>query len=610
MKPVTDPALLEQLNGPSAGPVTDPELLKQLNGAAPAPAPAAALPQTMQQKFDAAQAQGPDEGQQFRSGLHHGLSLASKGVADTTKFMLGPLNKPFKKLNEYATSKGYPLAPTEAQLAEGKTKVEQAGTTGAVGQFIGQALPEAIMAPVAEGKLLEVAKNVLPKALQYLAPIVAQIGGNAGTAAALAPENKGQQALGAAEGTVFGGALAKGVGKAWEYGKKSVNRVIEELSPTESAAAARALRAVERTVGKDEVSKAADALGTPTPSMLPRTTAAESGSVKLGAMERGARSRGTSDFAGHDKAVDEAAWNVLKGSTPEADQLKTLEGQHTKIFNEGQALLDKLPFSQKNRAVVSTELRKLRNSNVVQGDATGSSAKQIDSILRAVDNPDTSLGVLAQLYTTVDGSAPGMGLVKDTLKRTLDERSKGQFSNIISGYGTTKDAITAAETAQKLRSKFMPETNIPVTPRAHGESGTPTAMPGIDAAPLRRATAAIMPENAQANMLADQLRGREIYKAPGATSINIGGAEGTATAGLNAGPFWRLRGTIKSVFGPINDKTSKAVDEALLNPTKFLELVDARKAQQEALKPWEAKLEKIIRSGGQVGARIGGSAGE
>jgi hypothetical protein len=287
-----------------------------------------------------------------------------------------------------------------------------------------------------------------------------------------------------------------------------------------------------------------------------------------------------------------------------------LEGQHTKVFNEGQALLDKLPFSQKNRALVSTELRKIRNSNAVQGDASGTAAKQIDSVLRAVDNPDTSLGVLAQLYTTVDGAAPGMGLVKDTLKRTLDDRSKGQFSNIIQGYGATKEAIEAAEKSARLRGKFMGPDNVPVTSRAHGESGTPTALPGVDAAPLRRVMAKEDPTNAGLNTLSDQLRSHEIYKSPGSTSINIGGAEGTATAGLNAGPFWRLRGTIKSAFGPINDKTSKAVDDALLDPQKFLALIDARKAKQEALQPWEAKLEKIIRSGGQLGARVGGSAGE
>lgn len=549
--------------------------------------------------------------QKLGTGAVHGLNLASKGLTDTAQALTPEfVQKPFRALNQYATSKGFPLTPTDETIAQGAAATEKAGGWGTTGKFLGQMAPEALTAPLAEAKLAVGAGKALPAALQYLAKPAAQIGANAATAATFAPEDKLGAAEGGAAGTVLGSALAKGVGKGYEYGKRAVGRAVEEVSPGSAATSARALRAIERTVGKSELERATGQLESPIPTMLPQTTAAASGSNQLGAMERGARGRGGADFGAHDRAVDAASWSFLKGATPEADQLAGLQGQHTKLFNEGQKILDKLPFSKANRADVSKQLLDLRNSNLVTGDATGQSARAINTALEAIDNPNASLGVLAQLHSSLDGSNPGTARVKDVLKEMLDKRSKGEFTNTLEGYKATADAIQAAERSAALRGKFMGPDNVPVTPRYSGESGTATAVPGIDSGPLRRAMAPNDPSNIELNKLSDALRSHEIYKSPGATGIKVGKAEDLATAGINTGPFWRLRGTIKAAFGPLNDKTAQAVDEALLNPQKFLELVDARRAKQAALQPWEAKLEKIIRSGGQGGARIGSQTGQ
>jgi hypothetical protein len=604
MKPVTDPALLAELNGGAAPgkPVSDPALLAELN-------------------------KGSGDGEEswsdyvkrtdkeLEGGVRHGLNRASRGIADTAEFIAGPMAKPFKMLNKYATSKGYPLSPEDKSLQYGKEFVGKSGPMANIGQMGAEAGVGALAAPVAEAQMVKGLGQMLPQAtgvVKAAIPSLSQVGGNAIAGAATAPEGeKTDAAEGGAIGTVLGQTLGKGLAGGANLAKKGKDWIAQEFRPN-AGAPGRALSTIERTIGKDEVGKIADQLENPPPSMLPRTSAAMAGSEKLGAMERGARSRGQADFIGHDQGVDKAAWDVIKGSTKNAEDVPGLSEQATKMFNEGQARLDKLPFSQKNREAVSKELLKLRNSNEVVGDTSGVASKQIDNMLRAVDNPETSLGVLAQLYTTVDGSVPGLGQAKAVLKRVADERSKGEFSNLLQGYGVTKDALSAAEASAALRGKFMGDTGIPVTPKYSGEAGI-NATPNIQSAPLRKATvgqaAGLAPDQAaQMNMLSDQLRGHEIYKSPGASAIDIGGAEGIATAGLNAGPLWRLRGTIKSAFGPINDKTTKAIDDALLDPQKFLALIEQRRATNARIPEWEAKLEKMIRTSGQTGARVGTEA--
>ncbi len=552
---------------------------------------------------------------ELEGGVRHGLNRASRGIADTAELIAGPLAKPFKMLSKYASSKGLGIVPTDEQLQYGKEFVKKSGPLADVGQIGSEALIGGLAAPAAEAQAVKTLGQMLPQATglaKASIPALSQVGGNAAAGAVLAPEGeKLDAAEGGAIGTVAGSALGKTLAGGANLAKKGKEWIAREFLPN-AGAPGRALSTIERTIGADEVGKIAEQLENPPPSMLPRTTAAMAGSDKLGAVERGARARGGADFIGHDQGVDKAAWDVITGATKNAEDVPGLSEQATKMFNEGQSRLDKLPFSQKNREAVSKELLKLRNSNEVVGDTSGTASKQIDNMLRAVDNPETSLGVLAQMYTTIDGSVPGLGQAKAILKRVADDRSKGEFSNLLQGYGVTKDALTAAQSSAALRGKFMGEGGVPVTPKYSGEAGV-NATPNIQSAPLRKATVGqaegLAPDQvSQMNMLSDQLRGHEIYKSPGASAVDIGGAEGIATAGLNAGPLWRLRGTIKSAFGPINDKTTKAIDDALLDPQKFLALIEQRRATNARIPEWEAKLEKMIRTTSQAGGRIGTEA--
>lgn len=602
VSPVTDPELLAQFN--AEGPVTDPELLKQLNSA-PAAAQKIDVPWTSELGY----------------GVVHGLNLASRGLTDTMEFMVGPaVAEPFKKLGRYAASKGFPMGVTDERLARGKKFVEGTGPLSSVGQFAGEVVPAALAAPFVEAKALQAGTQlipkVLPKALQTIVPAslpaATQVTGNVVSSAALAPKGeKADAAEGAAYGTVAGSTVGKVLTKGVDLAKRGYKRIVEELSP-EAGSSARALRALERTLGKEEVAQIADKVGNPTPSALPRTTAATSGSEKMGAMERGARARGGSDFIGHDKEVDQAAWGLIKGATKNADDLPGLSGQHSAMFREGQQRLNKIPLSKANREQLGKELLALRNSQEVIGDTTGMKAKDIDRVLQALDHPEATLGVLPELYTSLGDSASGstaISRVREAIKKVADARSKGEFTNVLEGYGATKDAMRAAEASAQLRGKLMSPEGIPLTPKYSGEAGR-NAVPNIQSAPLRRATAGqaegLAPTQVnQMNELADQLRAHEIYKSPGNSVPDIGKAEGVATAGLNAGPLWRLRGTIGAMFGPVNEKTTKAIDEALLKPDKFLALLDERRAANAYIPGWEAKLEKIIRSSGQAGARVG-----
>lgn len=135
----------------------------------------------------------------------------------------------------------------------------------------------------------------------------------AGVVAALQPPGEDESRLGnAAQGAALGAALpaaVKGVGKgvqaAW-------NRF------SDSGAPIRATKALDRTLGKDVVDDAVDQISNPTPTMFPLTTAGVTQNRRMGALEAGARQRGTANFMGHDEDVAKQSWAALRGATRSA----------------------------------------------------------------------------------------------------------------------------------------------------------------------------------------------------------------------------------------------------------------------------------------------------
>lgn len=416
-------------------------------------------------------------------------------------------------------------------------------------------------------------------------------------------QSVGERAQSGAEiGGVVGAALPKSIKFIGKLGAATAR----ELGTNDAAVGARGLRALERTLGKDKFAEVVNTVENSTPSQLPRTTAATSGDFRMGALERGARSRGNVDFAPHDEAVSRRAWDLTKSATDSADQLPALKGQASKMYAEGQALLDKIPLSQDRRKAIGQKLLDMRTDQQVI--ANPNLQREIDNALRVIDNPDAKLGALAELNTVLNetaGESRSIQGLRKYLDDMIDDRTKGQMANIKAGYGVTMDQEKAAEAAARLRGKFVDENGFPSTENYYGQAGQ-DAVPEVTSGRLRRAVAQesrkgnvdLMPPDKveELGRLADQLRQHEIYKTPGGSQIDRGSAEGVASTALNAGPFWRLRGALGSVFSGLNEQTMKKVDEALLDPNAFMSMVDAKRARAAALAPWEEKLDSTLRA--------------
>jgi hypothetical protein len=142
----------------------------------------------------------------------------------------------------------------------------------------------------------------LPQAVKAAAPIVANLAGNVGASALLAPEGeRADAAKGAYYGNIAGQVIPKAVSGALSLGKRAWDRVSTDFNPfSGSAAEARAGRALENTIGPEEMNRAAgkveEHLANAPPGGAPKTTAEVSGSAPIAAIERGAQNRGNVDF--------------------------------------------------------------------------------------------------------------------------------------------------------------------------------------------------------------------------------------------------------------------------------------------------------------------------
>jgi hypothetical protein len=465
------------------------------------------------------------------------------------------------------------------------------GGWATAGEVVGEGLATAPIGGAVGmgGKLATtVAGKVLPKAVPALTRFGGSVAGAVGRGAAegaISNVVTGPEDQSVLKNALTGGAWGGGGTAALKVGGKAAEGVQQVFSST-----ARAKGALEKSLGKEGLREAAERVSQTPAGALPQTTAALAGSPELGRLERGARSRGTADFLAHDKAVDKAAWDQLHKITEVPGGVENLKGQPNAIYAEGQRILDKLPLSQNNRAAISTEVAKLRNHNEVI--ANPELGREIDRILGAVDNPNATLGVLPQLYTSLDASAAGSSAIREAkkiIKTVADDRSKGQFSNVLEGYGATKDAVRAAEKAQGLRGVYAGEAGLGEVPAMKSkplQKGLEKALPDLD------------PETAaKANQLAGGLRNREIYKAansPGATELKSKGA-GIVGAIAMAIPSWKVRMAIKSSLSGLDETATRKVDEALLNPQEFLKMVGKKRASGKALVPWEEAVDEGLR---------------
>lgn len=506
--------------------------------------------------------------------------------------------------------------PEEQQEREEWQKnKEHLGGWGTAGEIAGE-----IVSTLPVGGVVGQGAKVLTKALPA-AQRLGSVGGrvaNLGTAGRAATEgaisagivgDASDQGIGDRLDNVLTGGLSGATAPLVLGGLGSASsKVWTELAPTQNAATRRAYNALERTLGKDEMGRVIDQVENPLPSQLPRTTAAMAQSRRMGALERGARTRGTADFAAHDESVARQAWELTKDATKAVEDIPALKQGTSDIMGEGKEILNKLPLSQDRRNYATQELMKLRNSNEVI--ANPNLAKELDSAINALDHPDATLGVVPQLYWRLGqeaGDSSAIQQARKVLSDIVDERSGGQFTNMQAGYGATMDQLKAAEAARGVRGAFMDEHGFPTTGNYYGDVGS-EAVPQVTSTPLRRAVAkASRAGNTQLmdpsdveklGRLADDLKSHEIYKpsmSAGGTGVGLGEAEGLTSAALNAGPLWRLRGALGSAFSGLNEQSQRMVDQALLQPDAFLKMVDAKRALGRPLEAWEKVAEQGLR---------------
>jgi hypothetical protein len=579
-------------------PVNDPDLLAQLNAdAAPPP-----VPVPRKGGFAGAQREpepvDPAEDMPWYEKALVGYGGATRDMYLGAKHLLpGEPNPDEVEERKYWEAKKHHLGGW--------------GTAGGVAADVINTLPAGGVSTLAGKGVIK----ALPKAAEWAAR-----GGNVanlGTAGRAAIEGA---TVGAVQGdaddktlvdridnVLTGGAAGAALPLALTSGVAGISKLWKEFSPSMKASAARAADALEKTLGVDRVTAMKTAIENATPSRLPRTTAAVTQDARAGALERGARGRGNVDFGPHDEEAAGVAWQTIKDATKEGEavNLEKLRKAPQEVFNEGIKQVENLPLSQANRKILGAEIEGLRtHKNVIANPELN---KELDNVMSVLANKDAKLGSLPELWTRLNdlaGEYPAMSEAREAVKKLIDDKSKGQFSNIIQGYGATKDALKAAEAEAGIRTKFMTAEGVPTTEKYTGRTG-PDAIPHVQSRPLRMALAKAEKSEGGPHMdpskmedlrnLSDELAVHEIYKpSQSMGSPGLAGGEGTATE-LSSGLGWKTRALLKPVLGSLNEKSQRIADEAMHDPQKFLGLMDSKRGTGVPLTTTEKLLDQALR---------------
>lgn len=583
MKPVTDPALLSQLEsqsgGPAApvnsGPVTDPALLAQLEGG---------------DKPQIGLVQGGV------GGLEHGLHRASRGLLKTAEFMAGqPISNQVKKLHGWAVSKGMPsMAPTDEMMAKEEQFVKDAPWTANVGQVMGEAIPETAATFLGMPAAEKVAGAFLPKAAQKLAPAVADIGANTAAAATFAPENKGEAAAWAAGGSTAGRALPHAI----DYARKGASKVADFVVPSRSAAGK-----ISHHLGAEEFAQTGEAVreGLKKTGGLPQTTAGLSDNAKMAGLERGAQGRGLVDLGKTREAQEAAKKSALTKLTSSADEVDTLAKEADRVTEEGVERLRKMPLGKERKAGVVAELESLKTTDEVIGSPVLQGA--IKRAQSAINDPNSSTLVLTELRRNLP-KGKEYDKVRDVLMNAANERSKFIASAAEEGAGAIKGQAQAAQASKGLRGEYLDEAGGKLKDINELSLNKSLTKPGLDEGVVK-----------SGRELSDEVRRTNLYKtseAPTELKKHWTSVLSTDPLGAAVGTFLS-GGKMAPVYGALRVRdhlVKKAVDTAVADPKEFLRMFDAKKATGEALAVWEKKLARTLRAATMAGSQAGQAIGE
>lgn len=506
------------------------------------------------------------------------------------------------------------LSPEDKQLLQqGSAFVKETGPASTAGELAGEILPTMpLSGPVALGG------KVLSKAVPALKAL-GSVGGrifNTGLvgrgavegalqAGALAPNEGDTRSGNIAAGAAMGSALPL-AGVAGQY----LPRALTMVAPTTASTTQRAGRALENTLGTAQLSNLKGQLTNATPTRLPQTTAALLDDPKLGLLERGARARGNADFAGHDIEVGRRAWDLLQDDTVDAAKAALYAGRPAKIQGAVTNVLEGATFPSNYRAMLSRDFADLGTMDeAIANPAVKRTLNQLSAI---VEDPNASPAVLTELQrrlTPLAQKSPVLQKAHALLGDTADMVSR---SNVVSrGEQALREQtqkLTQANAEKAIREVFMSPEGMPKTPTTVPTDVGP--VPRVTAGPLRRAIAsqeAKLNPTARSDLAttADELRRHEIYKAApdvGVPDIDLGTVRTPAMAALSATHNWALRGGLDVLYARADKPTRAMIDQALLDPNKFLTILNKYKAAGTPLSPVEKALEQTILAGSRAGA--------
>jgi hypothetical protein len=530
-------------------------------------------------------------------GLEHGLHRASRGLLNTAEFMAGkPISNQVKKLHQWAVSKGMPsIAPTDEMMAKEEQFVKDAPWTANVGQVVGEAVPEMATAFLGAPAAEKVASTVLPKFAQKLAPAVADIGLNAATSATFAPEDKAKAAAWAAGGSAAGRALPHAV----NYARKGANAATDFVVPGRSAA-----NKLTKHLGSeaDEVTSLARKGLEAGDSALPQTTAGMTGNVKVAGLEAGIPGRGLVDLSPTRVAQEKAKQSALTKLTAGGDEVGALTKEADTIASEGTERLRRMPLGKERKAGVVASLESLKTVDEVIGDTHLQGA--ITRAQNAINDPNASTLILTTLKNNLPKDAK-FDRVRNVLMEAANERSKFIASAAEEGAGAVRDKATAAQASKSLRGEYLGEGGAKLKDINELSLNRSLTKPGLDSDVVE-----------QGAKLSDELRRADLYKntqgAPTdikktllqvATDNPLGAA---VAAFLSAGKTAPLHAALK-----VRDHlTKKAVDQAVADPKKWVEIMGAKQARGAALEAWEKALYKTLRPATMAGSQAGQAIGE